>query len=73
MSLWELMTPQGMANLDPKRMVGRIYERNHYAVLQTKNIEAVGHMVSEKKIKKKVFPIISLWKQMNPLGKPSLD
>ena len=28
-SLQEMMTPQGMANLDPKSMIGRIYVGYH--------------------------------------------
>ena len=28
-SLWRPMTPRGMANLDPRGMIGRIYERYH--------------------------------------------
>ena len=28
-SLWRLMTPRGMANFDPRGMIGRIYEGYH--------------------------------------------
>ena len=40
--------PWGMVNLDPRGMVGRIYEGDYQTLLQ--NIEALGLVVSEKKI-----------------------
>ena len=36
MFIWELMTPGGRAIFDPRGMVGRIYEENHYILLHTK-------------------------------------
>ena len=50
LSLWELITPLGTANLDPRGMVGRIYvgeTTKHRYIL---NQSALGLMVSEKKI-----------------------
>ena len=38
LSLWRPMTPQGVANLDPRGMIGRIYEGYHYTLLHTKYI-----------------------------------
>ena len=36
-SLWELMTPRGGANFDPRGMVGRIYNKeDFYTLLHTK-------------------------------------
>ena len=39
----------------------------------TKNINALGLMVSEKKIFFTFFPIISLWRPMTPQGVANLD
>ena len=39
----------------------------------TKNINALGLMVSEKKIFFTFFPIISLWRPMTPKGVANLD
>ena len=67
-SLWELMTPCGMASLDPRGLIGRIYEVDHYSLLHTKYIR---HMVSEKKI----F-CFSHYKSMgdnNPRGVANMD
>ena len=50
--------PQGVAILDPRGMIGRIYVGDHLTLLHT-NV-ALGLIVSEKKIFE-VFPIISLW------------
>ena len=45
-SLWQIMTPIGMANLEPRGMVGRIYIGAKHCF--TQNIKALGLMVSEK-------------------------
>ena len=45
--------PRGVANLDPRDMIGRIYEDCY-----TLNIQALGLVVLERKIFK-CFPIIS--------------
>ena len=37
------MTPQGMASLDPRGMVGRIYVGDHYTLLHTKYISSGPH------------------------------
>ena len=37
-SLCRPMTPRGMANLDPRGMIGRIYEGYHKTLLHTKHI-----------------------------------
>ena len=35
-SLWQILTPRGMVNLDPRGMVGRIYEEDYQTLLHTK-------------------------------------
>ena len=50
------MTPLGVANLDPRDMVGRIYKGDYY----TQKIKALRLMVSDKKIFY-VHPIVILW------------
>ena len=35
-SLWRPMTPGGVANLDPRGMIGRIYVEYHLTLLHTK-------------------------------------
>ena len=54
--------PRYVANLDPKGMIGRIYDwtTKHCYKL---NIQDSGFVVSEKKIFY-VFPIMSLWQIM---------
>ena len=42
-SLREMMTPQGVANLDPRSMIGRIYVHCY-----TQNIKALGLMVKRR-------------------------
>ena len=44
--------PRGVANLDPRGMIGRIYEEYHLILLDT-NIQTVGIVVIEKKIFKR--------------------
>ena len=34
--VWELMTPRGGAIFDPRDMVGRIYQEDHYTLQHTK-------------------------------------
>ena len=54
-----MMTPRGVANLDPRGMIGRIYVEYHlHTYLLTLNIQALGLVVLEKKIFR-CFPIIS--------------
>ena len=54
--------PRDVANLDPKGMIGRIYDgtTKHCYIL---NIQDSGFVVSEKKIFL-CFPIMSLWQIM---------
>ena len=42
--------PRGGAISDPRGMIGRIYTEDHYTLLHTKNMKALGLVVSEKKI-----------------------
>ena len=56
--------PRGMASLDPRGMVGRIYVGDPLSLLCTKYL-SLGLMVSMKKIFE-AFPIISLWELMTP-------
>ena len=42
--------------MNPRGTVGRIYKENHYTLLLTKNMKALGLVVSEKKIFY-VFPL----------------
>ena len=37
--------PQGVANLDPRGMIGRIYVEYHLTLLHTKYIQALGLVV----------------------------
>ena len=58
--------PRGVANLDPRGMIGRIYVEYHLTLLHTKYI-VLGLVVLEKKFFK-CFPIMSLWQIMTPPG-----
>ena len=58
-SPWELMTPWGVANLDPRGIVGRIYVGHHQTLLYTKFISCGPHNFRED-----FFSIISLWELM---------
>ena len=40
--------PRGMANLDPRGMVGRIYEGDHLTLLNTKYLSSVPHGFREE-------------------------
>ena len=51
--------PWGMANLDPRGMIGRIYVEYHFTILQL-NIQALGLVVLEKYI----FKCFSHYKPM---------
>ena len=44
----ELITPWGMANLDPRGMVGRIYVGDHQMLLHTKYISCGPHGFREE-------------------------
>ena len=58
----ETIDPRGVAKFDPRGMIGTIY---------IQNIEAMGSLVSEKKIYL-VFPGVSLWRQWTPGAWPNL-
>ena len=58
--------------MNPRGTVGRIYKEDHYTLLLTKNMKALGLVVSEKKIFFYVFPIVSLWELMTPGAGPFL-
>ena len=53
-SLWELMSPR--ANLDPRGMVGRIYEGDHLTLLNTKYLSSGPHGFREEEFFK-FFPL----------------
>ena len=36
--------------MDPRGTVGRIYKEDHYTLLYTQNMKALGLLVSEKKV-----------------------
>ena len=40
--------PQGMANLDPRGLIGRIYVVDHYTLLHTKYISSGPHGFREE-------------------------
>ena len=52
------MSPKGVANLDPRDMVGRIYECDHLTLLNTKYLSSGPHGFREEDFLK-IFPIIS--------------
>ena len=51
--------PWGVASLDPRGLIGRIYVVDHYTLLHTKYISSGPHGFREE-----AFPIISLWELM---------
>ena len=53
------MTPRGVANLDPRGMIGRIYEGYHLMLLHTKYIGLRPCGFREEDFFH-IFPIISL-------------
>ena len=59
----------GVANLDPRGMVGRIYIGDHYSLLHT-NVSFGPHVFREDFLG--FFSYIVLYKQMIPLGMASL-
>ena len=52
--------PRGVANLDPRGMVGRIYLGGHLTLLHTKYLSSGPHGFGEEVVFLS-FPIISLW------------
>ena len=61
----------GMANSDPRGMVGMISVGDYYALLHTINIEAVGLNALVKIFK--LFPIIDLWNLITNTGQLKLE
>ena len=57
--------PRGGARMDPRGMVGRIYEEEHYTLLHTK-YESSGPCGFGGEDFFYVFPIVSLWELMTP-------
>ena len=58
-SLWRPMTPRGVANLDPRGIIGRIYEGYHKTLLHTKYIGFRPCSFREEDFFSSFFPIIS--------------
>ena len=67
LSLWELMTPRGKANLDPRGMVGRICVGDHQTYLHTLSVSSGPHAFREEDFLM-FFGYIALYKQMTPPG-----
>ena len=63
--------PLGVANLDPRGMIGMIYVGYHLALLHT--LYAGFRPCAFREEYYSRFPIISLWQIMTPLGVTSLD
>ena len=59
--------PGGVANLDPRGMIGRIYEEYHLTLLHTKYTSFRPCGFREEDFK--CFPIISLGQIMTPPGR----
>ena len=60
------MTPWGVASLDPRGLIGRIYVGDHYTLLHSKYISCGPHSFREEDF----FPIKSLWELMTPRAWP---
>ena len=71
-SLQEMMTSWGMANLDPWSMIGRNYKGAYYTLLHAKYKRSGPHGFREEDFFT-FFPIISLWRPMTPQGVANLD
>ena len=54
-SLWELMSPEGVATFDPRGMVGRIYVGDYLTLLHTKYLSSGPHGFREEDFLKFVF------------------
>ena len=59
--------PRGVANLDPRGMIGRIYVEYHLTLPHTKYTSFRPCGFREDFLN--VFPIISLWQIMTPPGR----
>ena len=69
-SLWELMSPVGMANLDPRGIAGRIYEGDHLMLLNTKYLSSGPNGFREEDFL--FFPCKSM-RTNEPRGVSNLD
>ena len=58
------MNPWGVANLEPRGLIGRIYVEDHYTLLHSQYISCEPHGFREEDFLS--FPIISLWELMTP-------
>ena len=63
--------PRGVANLDHRGMIGRIYVEYHLTLLHTKYTSFMP--CGYREVDFKCFPIISLWQIMTPHGVANLD
>ena len=61
----------GVANLDPRGMIGRIYVEYHLTLLHTKYTSFRPCGFREDNFK--CFSIISLWQIMTPPGRDQFD
>ena len=66
-SPWELLTPWGVANLDPRGMVGRIYVGDKQKMLHTKSVSSEPHGFREEEFWR-FFSYTVLYKHKTPLG-----
>ena len=57
--------PRGVASLDPRNLIGRIYIGDHKKLLHTKYISSGLHGFREE-VFFSIFPIINLWELMTP-------
>ena len=62
----ETIDPWGMAKLDPRGMIGTIYNGDYQTLLQTKYRSFGPCGLREEEIL--VFRIVSLWRLSNPPG-----
>ena len=58
--LWQIMTPPGVACMDPRDTVGRIYKEDHYTLLHTKYEKSGSCGFGEEDFSFYVLPIVSL-------------
>ena len=65
-SPWELMIPWGVASLDSRGLISRIYVGDHQTLLYTKYISCGPHGFREEFFFSFFFTIISLWELMTP-------
>ena len=66
------MNPWGVASLDPRGIVGRIYLGDHITLLHTKSVSSGSHGFREEDFRK-FFRYTALCKHMTSWGVVSLD